>query len=268
MVKNFFVKNVFLPSFSDIQKKCVGFFENFSVNLAELHLTSPKDHCEDITLFLTKCFLFFFHVFHKMNGEISVFPVKKQSANLSQLLTTCPRRLFEEFFFEKFLFFVIGHWSIFACHFDKNLLVPLSVLLSVCLLDKIVVKKSNKFFSHRLRTLIANWSVLFRFFFGQVDDTEFYESKGSFWGYKTVLKNICLFHLSFADNERINQGFFGKQSAGLSKLLTTCPRGSIQEVFLEKRSFSISSFGFERAFLVLCTNFCGSGCQYCFLCVN
>ena len=206
-----------------------------------------------------------------MNGEITVFFLKKQSANLSQLLTTCPRRFFEEFFVEKVLFFINGHWATFLCHFDEILSVPMSVLLSVCQLDQFVVKKvlSNFFFLNQLQTLIAKWSVFVRFFFGQVDDTAFYESKVSIWWKKNVLTNLCLFHLSFADLEQKNQGFFGKQSAALSKWLTTGPRRFFAEnFFFRKSSFSISALGIERIFSVISTEICRSRCQCCFLFVN
>ena len=138
----------FSHHFRTFSKKLSIFFETFSVNLTELHFTSPKDQFEDIILFWQSFCLFFFHYLPKLNGEITVFASKKQSANLSNLLTTYPRRFFEEYFFEKVLFFIIGHWATFVCHFDEILSVPMSVLLSVCQLDQFVVKKvSSNFFS-------------------------------------------------------------------------------------------------------------------------
>ena len=92
---------------------------------------------------------------------------KKQSANLSHLLTTYPWRFFEKVFFEKVLFFIIGHWATFLCHFDEILSVPMSVLLSVCQLDQFVVKKAlSNFFSPSItdidRKLISLCSNFFR----------------------------------------------------------------------------------------------------------
>ena len=148
--------------------------------------------------------------------------------------------------------------------------VGLSVLLFVCQLDLFVVKKSlsKLFFSNHIRTLIANLSVSVRILFGQVDDTAFYESKGSIWGQKTVLSKLSLLHLSFAYLEGKSQGFFQKTVSRFVKTANHVSKMILWRSFFWKSSFFISSFGFERAFLVLCTNFCGSGCQYCFLFVN
>ena len=118
--------------------------------------------------------------------------------------------------------------------------VGLSVLLFVCQLDLFVVKKSlsKLFFSNHIRTLIANLSVSVRILFGQVDDTAFYESKGSIWGHKTVLSKLCLFHLSFAYLERKNPGFFPKYN---QQVCHNClPR--VQDCFLRKFFWKVSFF--------------------------
>ena len=146
----------------------------------------------------------------------------------------------------------------------------MSVLLSVCHLDQFVVKRFCLiFFLHQLQTLIANWSVFVRIFFGQVDDTAFYESKVSIWRRKNVLTNLCLFHLSFAYLEQNNQGFFRKTIGSVVKMAFHVSNEIFcREFFFGKSSFSISALGNERTFSVISTEICRSRCQYCFLFVN
>ena len=61
--------------------------------------------------------------------------------------------------------------------------------------------------------------------------------------------------------------FSRKQSAVLSKLLTTCPGWFFEEFFFGKVLF-LFIIGLSASFFVFCTNFCRSGRQYCFLFVN
>ena len=106
-------------------------------------------------------------------------------------------------------------------------------------------------------------------FFGQVDDTGFYESKVSIWRKKNVLTNLCLFHLSFADLEQKNQGFFRKTIGSVVKMADHVSKEIFcREFFFQKSSFSISALGIERTFSVISTEVCRSLCQYCFLFVN
>ena len=117
--------------------------------------------------------------------------------------------------------------------------------------------------------MIANWSVFVRIFFGQVDDTAFYESKVSIWRKKNVLTNLCLFHLSFAYLEQNNQGFFRKTIGSVVKMAFHVSNEIFcREFFFGKSSFSISALGIERTFSVISTEICRSSCQYCFLFVN
>ena len=134
-------------------------FETFPVNLTKLHSTSPKDQFGVITLFWQSFCLCFFSRSSKIEQRINgFFFVKKQSASFSQLLTTCPRR-----FFEEFLSSFVGHWATFVCHFDKNLSVPFSVLLSVCQLNQFVVENfCSKFFSP---INFGHWSQIYQSLF-------------------------------------------------------------------------------------------------------
>ena len=250
----------FSPSFTDIQQKVVcSFSKNLSVNSTKLHSTSLEEKFEDKTLIWQRCCLFFScsSKFERRNNGL--FLSKKQSANLSHLLTTYPRRFFEQFFFEKFLFFIIGHWATFVSHFDENLSVPMSVLLSVCHLDQFVVKRFCLiFFLHQLQTLIANWSVFVRIFFGQVDDTAFYESKVSIWRRKNVLPNLCLFHLSFADLEQKNQGFFRKTIGSVVKMAYHVSKEIFcRELFFEKVLFLFQHWALSELFLSIRRKFVG-----------
>ena len=94
-------------------------------------------------------------------------------------------------------------------------------------------------------------------FFGQVDDTAFYESKGSLWGYKTVLTIICLFHLSIADNERIDQGFFWKTIGRVVKIPYHVSKGIYSRIFLEKDLFLFHHWALSEFFLSFRRKFVG-----------
>ena len=214
----FLVKNVcrkfFLHHLRTFSKNLSVFFRKSFVQLNKtaFHVSRGKIWGQNIVL--TKMLFVFFHVLPKLNGEITVFFVKK---NNRQICHICLPRIQEDFlkkfFLIKFFFFIIGHWATFVCHFDEILSVQMSVLLSACQLDQIVVKKflSNIFFSINYR----HWSQIISLcsnFFGQVDDTAFYGSKGLIWGLKAVLTSFCLFYLSFADLEPKDQGFFSENN--------------------------------------------------------
>ena len=178
------------------------------------------------------------------------------------------KKNFWRIFFQKFLFPSLGIERFLSV---ESLLVPLSVLVSICQLDRIVVKKplSTISFSRQFWTLIANWSVMVRFFLGQVDDTAFYESKGSICGHKTVLKSFCLFHLSIADLEQKQQGFFPENK--LQGCQNCLPRvqGDLLKIFFWKKFFFLfHHWALSEFFFVISTNSCWSDCQYCFLFLN
>ena len=106
----FLVKNVcrkfFLHHLRTFSKNLSVFFRKSfgQLNKTAFHVSRGKIWGQNIVL--TKMLFVFFHVLPKLNGEITVFFCqKKQSANLSHLLTTYPRRFFEEVFFDKVLFF-------------------------------------------------------------------------------------------------------------------------------------------------------------------
>ena len=167
VVKLFSVKNVFLSSFSDIQQKLVLFSKLFRSSWQNCIV---PDHMINLRTYICfdKVFVCFFNVLWKLNREITVFFVEKQSEALSILLTTYPRGYFaENFFAKKFFFFIIGHWATFSCHFYGNLSVPFSVLFSACQMDQCVVKKllSKIFFPSFLdidRKIISLCSNFFR----------------------------------------------------------------------------------------------------------
>ena len=244
----------------------------FLAKLMTLHSTKPKDQFEDKTLFWQSFCLCFFHALPNLNRESSVFFRQK---TIGKIVTTVyhvhvSKKVFWRIFFEKILFSIILNWATFVCQLDKNLYVPLSVLLFVCPLEQFVVKKfcPNLFYppitdiDRKLISLCSN-------FFRASGRHCILRVQGSIWGHKTVLSKLCLFHLSFAYLERKNQGFFPKNSQQVC--LNCLPRvqdDSLKKFFFWKSSFFIWSFGFERAFLVLSTNLCRSGRQYCFLFVN
>ena len=193
--------------------------------------------------------------------------------NNRQICHICLPRIQEDFlkkfFLIKFFFFIIGHWATFVCHFDEILSVQMSVLLSACQLDQIVVKKflSNIFFSINYR----HWSQIISLcsnFFGQVDDTAFYGSKGLIWGLKAVLTSFCLFYLSFADLEPKDQGFFSENNRQGCQNCSPRVHGDILQGFFFRKVFFIWSLGIDRHLSVISTKNCRSLCQYCFLFVN
>ena len=194
---------------------------------------------------------------------------KKQSANLSHLLTTYPRRFFEEVFFDKVLFF--HHWALsnFCMSFRRNFVSP-DVSTVFCLSIRPVSGEkclSNIFFSINYR----HWSQIISLcsnFFGQVDDTAFYGSKGLIWGLKAVLTSFCLFYLSFADLEPKYQGFFSENNRQGCQNCSPRVHGDILQGFFFEKFFFIWSLGIDRHLSVISTKNCRSLCQYCFLFVN
>ena len=263
---NFLSKMIFSHHFRTFRKKISVFFI-FSVNLTEVHSTSPKDHFEDISLFLTKSFLFI-SCFSENERRNNCFSRQK---TISRFVTTAyhvSKNIFC-FFFGKALFSSLGIERVFLS-FRQNVVgrvISNAFCVSIakaCGVNSFVEKFFLPLFSDIDRKFIS----LCSFLFNHVDDTAFYESKGSIWGQKTVLSKLCLLHLSFAYLEGKSQGFFQKTVSRFVKTAYHVSKMILWRSFFWKSSFFISSFGFERAFLVLCTNFCGSGCQYCFLCVN
>ena len=127
--------------------------------------TSPKDQFEDITSFW-QSFCLFFQWFleseRRNNGFFS-------SKNNRQICHNCLPRVQEDFvkiFFEKILFFIIGHWATFVCHFNENLSVRCQCCFLFVNLASLWWKKFRQFFfPHYFRTSIANWSVFVRIFF-------------------------------------------------------------------------------------------------------
>ena len=234
--KSFFCQKCFSPIiFGQSAKICLFFFRNFFGQLDKTAFYKSKGKIWGQNFVLTKILLAFFHVLPKLNGDKMVFFVGKQSANLTHLLTTYPRRFFEEFFFWKSSFF--DHWAMsdFCMSFRRKFVGPLSVLLSGCQFGQFVVKKILQiFFLHHFRTWIANWSVFIGVFFRQVDETAFYKSEGSIWRQTSALKLFCMFfHPSRTFNEQLTVFSVGKQTAVLSKLITTCQGDLLNRFFFE-----------------------------------
>ena len=100
----------------------------------------------------------------------------------------------------------------------------------------------------------GHWSQIdqswFEFFLGQVDDTAFYESKGSICGHKTVLKSFCLFHLSIADLEQKQQGFFPENKLqGCQNCLPRVQGDLLKNFFWKKFFFLFHHWALSEFFL-------------------
>ena len=136
---------------------------------------------------------------------------------------------------------------------------PPSVLLSFCQLHQFVVKffGSNNFFSHHFRILIANLSVFVHFFPTKLTTLHSTSPGDQFEHIKPFWQTVVCFIYHLRTLSKKIKAFFQKQSAGVSKLLTTCPRWFFEEVFCWKISFFNSSLGFERVFLSFVLTFVG-----------
>ena len=102
-----FVENFFSIIYGHSAKVCLIFFRKSFGQLNKTAFYESRGKIWGQNIVLTKMLdvVCFFHVLLKLNGEITVFLSKKQSANLWHLLTMYPRTFFEEVFFEKVLFF-------------------------------------------------------------------------------------------------------------------------------------------------------------------
>ena len=157
VVKLFSVKNVFLSSFSDIQQKLVLFSKLFRSSWQNCIV---PDHMINLRTYICfdKVFVCFFNVLWKLNREITVFFVEKQSEALSILLTTYPRGYFAENFFAK-KFFFFHHWALsdFFLSFLRKFVGPVFSTV-FCLSNGPVCGEKTfvqNFFSHHFWTLIA-----------------------------------------------------------------------------------------------------------------
>ena len=209
-----------------------------------------------------------FHLsFAYLEREIQVFFRKTVSSFVKTANQVSKLIFWRSFFWKKFF---IHHWALIEFFLSFVLTsVDWAVSTAFCLsiatnCGEIVCVKI--FFSHPFRILIASLSVFAQNIFNQVDDTAFYESKRSIWGQKTVLTNICLFHLSFAYLERESQGFFQKTVSSFVKTANNVSKMIFWRSFFRKSFFFI--IGLWASFFVICTNFCRSGRQYCFPFVN
>ena len=205
-----------------------------------------------------------------MNGEITVFFRQKIIGKFVTAAYHVSKNILWRFFLKKKLFFIIGHWATLVCHFDENLSVPMSVLLSVCQLDQFVVKKvSSNFFLHKLQTLIANWSVFVRFFSAKLTTLPFTSPRYQFDEGKTFCQIFVCFIYHLRTLSQKIEAFFRKTFGRVVKIDHHVSRGIFcREFFFEKFSFFIWSLGIERLLSVISTKINRSLCQYCFLFVN
>ena len=266
-----FVIDFFLPSILDTDRKLISHGSNFFwAKLTTLHSTSPRDQFVDIKPFwkVFVCFIYQLQTLSKNNKAFfrkTNCRVVKTAYHVSKVI--CWRIFFGK---SSFFYFIIGHWASFFCHFDKLLLVGLSVLLSVSQLHQFMVKffLSKTFFSHHFWTLIANLLVFVQSFFGTVDETVFHESEGSIWGQTSVLENFCkFFHSSWALNEKLTAFPVAKLLAVSPKLLTTCQGDLLKRFFLNMCLFC-SSLTLERNFSGISTKTSLWCCQNCFQSVH
>ena len=219
-----------------------------------------------------KVFVCFFNDLWKLNGEITVFFVEKQSEALSILLTTYPRGYFAENFLRKSsFFFIIGHWATFSCHFYGNLSVPFPVLFSACQMDQCVVKKllSKYFFP----IIFGHWSQndqsLFELFPAKLTTLQSTGPRNQFEDLSPFWQTFVCFMYPLRTLSQKIKAFFRKTIDRVVKIAHHVSKGIFcWEFFFRKSSFSISALGIERIFSVISTESCRSRCQYCFLFVN
>ena len=148
VVKTFLSENFFPIIFGHWSQNDQSLFDFFSARLTTLHSTGARDQFEELRPFWKTLVCFIYHL-RTLSQKIKAF-FRKTINRFVKIAHHVSKGIFcREFFSKKFFFYlIIGHWSTFVCHFDENLSVPLSVLLSVCHLDHFVVKKNlSNFFS-------------------------------------------------------------------------------------------------------------------------
>ena len=219
-----FVKNFFPIIFGHWSQNDQSLFDFFSARLTTLHSTGARDQFEELRPFWKTLVCFIYHL-RTLSQKIKAF-FRKTINRFVKIAHHVSKGIFCREFFSKKIFFylIIGHWSTFVCHFDENLSVPLSVLLSVCHLDHFVVKKNlSNFFSPSVTDMYRKIIGLCWNFFRPNWRHCFLQVRRI-----NLKSNICFekflyVFLSFSNIEREINGFFvGKQIAVLPKLLTTC----------------------------------------------
>ena len=233
VVKTLLSKNFFPNIFGHWSQNDQSLFDFFSARLTTLHSTGARDQFEELRPFWKTLVCFIYHL-RTLSQKIKAF-FRKTIDRFVKIAHHVSKWIFcREFFSKKFFFYlIIGHWATFVCHFDENLSVPLSVLLSVCHLDQFVVKKSlsNFFFSISYGHVSQNYWSLLKFFSAKLTTLLSTSPKDQF-EVKHLLWKVFVCFLSFSNIEREINGFFvGKQIAVLSKLLTTC-QGDLLKIFL------------------------------------
>ena len=239
-----FVQTFFYNIYGHSAKICLFFSENLSVNLTKLHSTSPEENLNTKHCF-GKDVVCFFHVLPKLNGEIMVFFVKNTFGKFVTFAYHVSKNIFWRSFFwkssffsslgiEQLLYVISTKFCPSRCQYCFLFVNSISLWWkNFCL---IIFSPSITDIDRKLISLCSN-------FFGQVDDTGFYESKVSIWRKKNVLTNLCLFHLSFADLEQKNQGFFRKTIGSVVKMADHVSKEIFCREFFSKKFFFYFSIG-------------------------
>ena len=196
----------------DIQQKFVKCFRNFSGQLDKTAIYGSEGSVWGHNFVLTKILFVFFSCSSKLEQRIiGFFFVKNNRQNRHNCLP-CVQEGFLKNFFWKVSFFHHFELSDFCLSTRQKFVRPV-VGTAFCVSIRTVCGEkilSKFYFIHQLWTLIANWSVFVQIFFGQVDDTAFYESKGQFEDIKPFCQNfVCFIYHLRTLSEKI-KAFFQK----------------------------------------------------------
>ena len=159
-----------------------------------------------------------------MSEQILAF-VEILSAKLWKLLSTCPKKHFEEKFssIEKFLFLIfLVHWAIFfylvLTKFPRGFENCIPGAQRIFMLKKLFLLKTLIFNSFET---LGDWCLAFwRKIFGKFCTIAFHLSIGTFLRKKVVK---YFYFCVISDNDGTFRPSSTEVSAALSKLLSTCP---------------------------------------------
>ena len=184
-----------------------------------------------------------FHLsFGHLESKNKSFFFGKRSAGLSKTLPRVQGDFSKKNFLKSF-FFSFHHWTMsdFFLSFRQKLVGPV-VSTAFCLsIAPVCGEKTFQKF---------DWP-LFNFFFGQFDDTAFYESERPFCRPKDVLTKFLYVYPSFSSLERKNKGFFcRKTNSRYAKSSYHLSRKSVERTFFRMDSFFCSSLRLERHFFL------------------
>ena len=234
VVKKLLSKNVI---FGHWPQNDQSLFDVFLAKLTTLHSTGPRDQFEDIWPFW-QTFVCFIYSLRTLSQKIKAF-FRGTIDRFVKIAHHVSKVYFAGKFFSKKILFLFDHWALidFCLSFWRKHVGPF-VSTVFCLSIWPVCGEKN-FVKYFFPIIFGHRSQidqsLFEFFFGQVDDTAFYRSKGSIWGHKAVLTNFCLFYLSFADLEPKNQGFFSGNNDRVVKIAHHVSKGYFAGNFFSKK---------------------------------